>query len=125
MVTVHGHVASPIRWATCTTHLYRRGAEAQIGHDLENVSELLARVADACCGSIWTTRPASDLQLLADELGLHQLSVEDALDEHQRDKYVHFERHVFLACHAVELDVERADAEDRWRSTCSSATAGW
>jgi magnesium transporter len=52
-----------------------------------------------------------DLQRLADELGLHPLSVEDALDPHQRDKYVHYEHHVFLVGHSVELDV--VDAELR------------
>ena len=35
--------------------------------------------------------------------------MEDALDPHQRDKYVHYERHVFLVCHAIELDVERTE----------------
>jgi magnesium transporter len=54
------------------------------------------------------TPTAADLQLLATELGLHPLSVEDALDPHQRDRYVHFEHHVFLVCHGVELSVEDA-----------------
>jgi magnesium transporter len=49
------------------------------------------------------------LEQLAAELGLHHLSVEDALDRHQRDKYVHYEHHVFLVCHAIELDVGRAE----------------
>ena len=49
-----------------------------------------------------------DLQRLADELGLHPLSVEDALDPHQHDKYVHYEHHVFLVGHDVQLDVEDA-----------------
>src|SRR5206468_11965829 len=40
--------------------------------------------------------------------GLHPLSVEDALDPHQRDKYVHYEHHVFLVGHDVQLDVEDA-----------------
>ena len=117
--------------ATCTTHLYRRGAEAQIGHDLQNVSELL----DESPALLWIDLDSPnrhDLQVLADELGLHQLSVEDALDEHQRDKYVHFERHVFLACHAVELDVEKAALTtmeidvfvgDRWLVTTNHAEA--
>ena len=72
------------------------------------------------------------LQLLADELGLHHLAVEDALDPHQRDKYVHYEHHVFLVGHAVELDVERPSCDtieldvfigDRGWSPCTAAPA--
>ena len=48
---------------------------------------------------------------LAAELGLHQLSVEDALESHQRDKYVHYDHHVFLVCHAIALDVEHAELD--------------
>ena len=49
---------------------------------------------------------SEDLAHLAGELGLHPLAIEDALDPHQRDKYVHYEGHVFLVAHAVSLDVE-------------------
>ena len=128
---LHGR-SLPDPMGHCTTHLYRRGAEPQVGHELENVSELLEETPTVLWIDI-DTPTRGDLQLLADELGLHQLSVEDALDEHQRDKYVHFERHVFLACHAVELDV--ADAElkpieidlfvgDRWLVTTHTAASG-
>ena len=50
-----------------------------------------------------------ELKHLADELGLHHLAVEDALDPHQRDKYVHYDQHVFLVAHGVELDVDAAE----------------
>ena len=115
-----------------STHLYRRGAEPQVGHKLEDVSELLAESPTV----LWIDLDSptrQDLQVLADELGLHQLSVEDALDEHQRDKYVHFERHVFLACHAVELDIAAAVLKtmeidifvgDRWLVTTHQAATG-
>ena len=64
-----------------------------------------------------------ELVQLAAELGLHHLAVEDALDPHQRDKYVHYEHHVFLVAHVVELDVDAAELRtteldvfigDRW-----------
>ncbi len=51
--------------------------------------------------------PSKDeLHELADELGLHELAVEDALSEHQRPKLDHYATHNFLACHAVDLDVD-------------------
>jgi magnesium transporter len=46
------------------------------------------------------------LQELADELGLHELAVEDALSEHQRPKLDHYASHLFLATHAVRVDAD-------------------
>ena len=82
-------------------------SDVESGVDLDVVSDLLA----SACELVWIDMDdpePKELQHLADELGLHHLSVEDALDPHQRDKYVHFEHHVFLVSHAIELDVERA-----------------
>ena len=42
--------------------------------------------------------------MLAEELGLHELAVEDALGEHQRPKLDHYETHLFLSAHAVRVD---------------------
>jgi magnesium transporter len=91
-----------------TTRAYIEGKDVVEGHDLEMVSDVLAERRQLMWIDIDRPDPR-DLQLLAEELGLHPLSVEDALDPHQRDKYVHYERHVFLVCHAIELDVERAE----------------
>ena len=46
------------------------------------------------------------LHELADELGLHELAVEDALGPHQRPKLDHYATHLFLSCHAVRVDTE-------------------
>ncbi len=91
-----------------TTRAYIEGKDVVEGHHLEMVSEVIAEQGELVWIDIDRPDP-SDLQVLAEELGLHPLSVEDALDPHQRDKYVHYEHHVFLVCHAVELDVERAE----------------
>ena len=91
-----------------TTRAYIDGVEVVEGDHLEPVSEMLAGE----CEMVWIDLDdplPKDLETLADELGLHPLSVEDALDPHQRDKYVHYEHHVFLVCHAIELDVGRAE----------------
>lgn len=44
---------------------------------------------------------------LADELGLHELAVEDAVSTgHQRPKIDRYESHLFLSCNAVQVDLE-------------------
>lgn len=53
----------------------------------------------------------AQLAQLADELGIHELAVEDALSEHQRPKVDHYDSHLFLACHAVRLDPDSAQLE--------------
>ena len=45
-----------------------------------------------------------DVTVLAAELGLHELAVEDALGPHQRPKLDHYDTHLFLATHVMELD---------------------
>lgn len=101
------------------------GAAEVVGTDVQNVSEVLEDKS----AIVWVDleRPErAELELLAEELGLHMLAVEDALDEHQRDKLVHYEDHVFLVSHSValdrardELDITEIDAfiGDRWLVT--------
>lgn len=91
-----------------TTRSYRGDQERVTTGDLDEVSGLLAR---RDCEVVWVDidDPSKDeLVRLARELGLHHLAVEDALEPHQRDKYVHYEHHVFLVAHGVSLDVEGA-----------------
>ena len=66
---------------------------------------------------------ADDLAELADELGLHELAVEDALAPHERTKIDRYPTHLFVSCHAVrfdrarmQLDTSEVDAfvGDRW-----------
>lgn len=52
---------------------------------------------------------AAELHELADELGLHELAVEDALSAHQRPKLDFYDTHLFLSCHAMHLDGERGE----------------
>ena len=46
----------------------------------------------------------NDLTLIAEELDLHELAVEDALHSHQRPKVDYYDDHLFLASHALNLD---------------------
>jgi magnesium transporter len=48
-----------------------------------------------------------DLHQLTGELGLHELAVEDVLEEHQRPKLDHYESHLFLVTRVAELDDEK------------------
>ncbi len=86
------------------TRVYRKGVLEAEGFPVVDVSDHLAHpdtvVWIDLCG------PSKDeLDLLAAELGLHDLAVEDALGPHQRPKLDHYASHLFLACHAVRVDV--------------------
>jgi magnesium transporter len=52
-----------------------------------------------------------ELHVLAEELGLHELAVEDAVSEHQRPKLDRYEGHLFLNVYAVRLNTESGQLE--------------
>lgn len=59
---------------------------------------------------VWIDIAAPDSGLLAklgDELGLHELSMEDALTTHQRPKLDEYGEHLFISSKTVELDQDR------------------
>jgi magnesium transporter len=107
------------------TRVYRDGLLAEEGFPVCDVSDLLAEPntlvwVDLCGPSI------EQLHELADELGLHELAVEDALSPHQRPKLDHYDSHLFLSVHAVRVESESgelAESEvnafinDRWLIT--------
>lgn len=109
----------------CRVRAYRLGVLDVEGSDLDEVSDLLDDPdtivwVDLCAPSV------TQLHHLAAELSLHELAVEDALGPHQRPKVDHYDTHLFMACHAVELDAEAgvldstevdAFAGDRWLVT--------
>jgi magnesium transporter len=85
------------------TRVYRSGVLEAEDFPVSKVSDYLAQddtvVWVDLCG------PSKEqLHELADELGLHELAVEDALSPHQRPKLDHYESHLFLAAHAVRVD---------------------
>ena len=89
------------------TRCYCKGTLEAEGFPVADVSEHLERPdtvvwVDLCGPSI------DQLHELAEELGLHELAVEDALCEHQRPKLDHYDSHLFLSCHSVRVD--RAEA---------------
>jgi len=85
------------------TRLYCKGVLEAADFPVADVSEHLQRTdtvvwVDFCAPS------KAEFVELAEELGLHELAVEDALGPHQRPKLNHYTDHEFLACHAVSLD---------------------
>jgi len=111
--------------SSCQTRSYRAGKVADEGFPVADVSEHLAE-DDAV---VWVdlVEPDQDLlHQLADELGLHELAVEDALTPHQRPKLDHYATHDFLSCHAVRVDPDAGELDkaeidvfigDRWLIT--------
>jgi magnesium transporter len=90
------------------TRCYRDGVLTDNDFSLDDVSEHLkdesAMVWVDLCGP-----DLEDLQLVADELGLHTLAVEDATSGRQRPKFNRYRGHDFLTVYAVHLDVRTGE----------------
>jgi magnesium transporter len=87
------------------TRCYREGVLTDEDFPLEDVSEHLEEASAV----VWVDLCAPDLhdlQLVADELGLHHLAVEDAAQGRQRPKLDRYSGHDFLTAYAVHLDVD-------------------
>lgn len=90
---------------TVHTRVYRDGVLAEEDFPVADVSEHahdpgVVVWVDLCGPS------KEQLHELAEELGLHELAVEDALSDHQRPKLDHYRSHLFLAMHAVRVEAE-------------------
>jgi magnesium transporter len=86
------------------TRCYRDGALCAEDFPLDDVSEHLQDASAV----VWVDLRGpdlADLQLVADELGLHTLAVEDATTGRQRPKFNRYAGHDFLTAYAVHLDV--------------------
>jgi magnesium transporter len=92
---------------TIQTRAYRKGALDCSDFPLADVSELLED--DGLVIWIDLCSPEDGvLDEIAGELNLHELAIEDALQEHQRPKVDRYETYLFLAAHAVRLDPDSA-----------------
>jgi magnesium transporter len=93
------------------TRVYCKGVLEGEGFPVADVSDHLERPdtvvwVDLCGPSL------DQLHELADELGLHELAVEDALGPHQRPKIDRYATHAFLACHSVRLNADEGELEE-------------
>ena len=95
----------PNTWLMAHTRCYRGGALSDEDFPLDQVSEHLTDAS----ALVWVDLCAPDgeqLQLVADELGLHRLAVEDAAQGGQRPKLDRYPGHDFLSAYSVHLDVD-------------------
>jgi magnesium transporter len=93
--------------AQTRTRLYRDGQLVAEDFPVEEISDHLGdeRVA------IWLDlcEPTqADFDAFAEELGLHALAVEDALDPGQRPKVDRYKSHLFVSAYDVSLDADQA-----------------
>ena len=114
------------------TRAYVDGRCAADGFPLTEVSDWLERDDTVVWVDLCDATEA-ELHMLSSELGLHDLAVEDALEPHQRPKLDHYSSHLFLSCHAVSVDRERAHLDeveidafigDRWLLTVRKNPGG-
>lgn len=90
------------------TRCYRNGVLTDEDFPLADVAE---HVADESA-VVWVdlcAPDAADLQLVAHELGLHRLAVEDATQGRQRPKLDCYDGHSFLSAYAARLDVDSGE----------------
>ena len=87
------------------TRLYRAGRLDKEDFPVEDLSVFLAEPDTV----LWVDLCApdrTDLEVVARELGLHALAVEDAIDPRQRPKLDRYETHEFLNMYEVRLDAD-------------------
>lgn len=85
------------------TRLYRNGVLEAEGFPLAEVSDRLAD-DDAVVWFDLAAPSQAELDTIREELGLHSLAVEDALQPGQRPKLDHYPGHLFATAYALQLD---------------------
>lgn len=91
-----------------TTRLYRNGVIALEAFDVADISEYLKE--PGCV--VWAdfiSPDENDLAVIEEELGLHELAIEDAVHDHQRPKLDRYDSHLFLAAYSVRLDPDTGE----------------
>jgi magnesium transporter len=86
------------------TRLYRSGVLEAEDFPVQDISEHIRQPGvtvwlDMCAPD------ADDLATISEELNLHRLAVEDAVQEHQRPKLDRYDSHLFVTAYEVALDV--------------------
>src|SRR4051812_12790471 len=90
------------------TRCYRGGVLTDEDFPLEDVSEHLEE--DGAMVWVDLCAPSREqMALVADELGLHSLAVEDATNGRQRPKFDRYNGHDFLTAYAVRLDIDTGE----------------
>jgi magnesium transporter len=86
------------------TRLYRGGKLELEDFPVKDISDYLAD-ENAYIWLDYCEPTAAELATIAEELQLHPLAVEDAVNEHQRPKLDRYDTHLFMSAYDVKLDV--------------------
>ncbi len=92
------------------TRLYRNGILDTSGFPLKDISDL-ARDESVSLWADFVSPGPKELAIIEEELGLHHLSVEDALQDLQRPKLDRYESHLFIVAYAVMLNTTTGKLE--------------
>lgn len=92
------------------TRLYRGGELVLEDFPVKDISEHL-KEPEATVWLDYCKPTGEELATIADELGLHPLAVEDAVNEHQRPKLDRYESHLFISAYTLRLDVASGELE--------------
>jgi len=101
---VFRHYCADMARARC----YRNGVLCAQDFSLEEASDHLDE-PDALIWIDLCAPDADELNVLADELGLHELAVEDALGRHERPKIDRYDDHSFLSAYSTRFDPSTAE----------------
>ena len=85
------------------TRLYRGGELVLEDFPVKDISEHLKN-EDACVWLDYCTPTAAELETIVEELHLHPLAVEDAVNERQRPKLDRYDSHLYMSAYTVKLD---------------------
>lgn len=95
------------RQCMARTRCYTNGVLTDSDFEADQISEHLEEPGSVVWVDI-VEPDADELTLIADELGLHELAVEDAIHAHQRPKLDRYPDHAFLSAYAVRFDPDTA-----------------
>lgn len=90
------------------TRLYRNGALEKEGFPIDEVSDYVADPGNTVWFDLCSPTP-EDLGMIGEELGLHELAVEDVHSDHQRPKVDIYDNHLFISIYGVHFDDHRLD----------------
>jgi magnesium transporter len=90
------------------TRLYRDGALALEDFPVKDISEHV-KEDDACVWLDYCEPTVAELATVAEELQLHPLAVEDAVNEHQRPKLDRYDSHLFISAYGLKLDTQSGE----------------
>jgi magnesium transporter len=92
------------------TRLYRNGALALENFPVKDISDHVEEPG-AYVWLDYCEPTAQELATIADELQLHPLAVDDAVNEHQRPKLDRYDSHLFMSAYALSLDTASGELQ--------------